>query len=214
MTYKELSLEQTRQTIDTRQVWEALLLSKNRLSSYKGSLSWQEIKGHEYLIKKDKIKGKHITKSLGRRTEETEKFIEMFKNGKFSAQEAVKGQSSRLLSMARINRAMRLQRVPLATAKVLRVLDGVGLLGPNLMVVGTNAIFAYEAYAGLHIDSKLLSTGDLDIMFNAKSTLKLAYNEEPRSLIDILKEADSSYQQTHKGGFRVVNSEGFYHLKP
>lgn len=50
-----------------------------------------------------------------------------------------------LQGMARVNRAMALGRVPSLVGRILRRLDEAGVLGEQVCVVGTNALFAYEA---------------------------------------------------------------------
>jgi hypothetical protein len=53
-----------------------------------------------------------------------------------------------MVRQAAVNRALGLGRVPLMNARIIRALDKSGLLGAGIRVVGTNAIYAYEAIAG------------------------------------------------------------------
>jgi hypothetical protein len=85
------------------------------------------------------------------------------------------------------------------------------MLGKNLMVAGTHAIFGYEASAAVFLDAPILATQDLDILWDSRARLKLASNSTLRreGLLGILKKADRSFEPLHKGGFRAVNQNGF-----
>ena len=58
-------------------------------------------------------------------------------------------------SQAPINRAYRIGRVPKVAAAILRELDAEGLLGVQLLVIGTHSLYAYEAAAGVHLADDL-----------------------------------------------------------
>ena len=75
-------------------------------------------------------------------------------------QDRLEGLTARLDQLARVNRAMGLGRVPRIAARVLRQCDEHHLLGEHLIVVGTNALFAYEALAGVQVQIDLIATGD------------------------------------------------------
>ncbi|MGB9163934.1 MAG: hypothetical protein WCC41_05720 [Rhodomicrobium sp.] len=49
---------------------------------------------------------------------------------------------TRLKAKARVNRALRLNRVPATETRILNALDREGLPGKQIFVVGTNALFA------------------------------------------------------------------------
>lgn len=68
---------------------------------------------------------------------------------------------------------MGLGRVPTTAARILRDLDERDLLGHQLFVVGTNALFAYEARAGVRFAAELIATGDVDLPFDYRRRLSL-----------------------------------------
>lgn len=98
-------------------------------------------------------------------------------------------------------------RVPATTAAVLRVLHQAGLLGRNVIVVGTNALYAYEAAGGGHFDSSVVETGD--VLWEARSRLTLASNVRGAGLIGLLRQADRSFEPTGARSFRAANRDGF-----
>ena len=66
---------------------------------------------------------------------------------------------------ARFCKAAGINRVPSVIAGILRVLENSGALGQILTVVGTNALYAYEAAAGVFFDSPLPATVEMAIMW-------------------------------------------------
>lgn len=204
-----MTLEQRRQLVDTRQMWDGWDAARERLIRYQGSMAWRTASGHDYLARVDGPAHRRRTRSLGRRSPDTERVFGDFIEGKQQAREAVQRIAERLEGMARVNRALRLARVPLAAAKIMRALHRRGVLGHNVVVVGTNAIYAYEAVAGVFVASDLLATGDLDILLDTRRKLRLRGNEEPPALLDMLKDADRSFALVGARDFRAVNRDGY-----
>jgi hypothetical protein len=72
-----------------------------------------------------------------------------FTAGREAAQERLRLITEKIDEQARLNKALRLSRVPRAVARVLRELDRAGL-HEEFMVIGTQALYAYEAAGGAH----------------------------------------------------------------
>ena len=108
-----------------------------------------------------------------RRSPETETIYNQFHAGRDNSKERVTRLAQRLDELAPVNRAMALGRVPLLTARIIRALDKLGLIGTAVDVVGTNALFVYERLAGVHITSGLLSTQDVDLLMDSRFSLRL-----------------------------------------
>lgn len=207
---REMTLEQRRQLIDTQQIWEAWSANRAQASGYTGSMGWKLSSGKEYLVRQAAEGGLRRMRSLGPRSAETERILEQFRDNKEAVKASLKKMSDRLTEMARVNRALKLGRVPIAAANIARNLHRHGLLGRSLLVVATHAVFAFEAGPGVFVDTSMLATGDLDILFDARARLRLRADGEAPSLMRFLKEVDPTYEQVTKRGFRAVNSEGFY----
>jgi hypothetical protein len=100
-------------------------------------------------------------------------------------------------------------RCPLS--RILRKLDEVGLLGSQLIVVGTHALYAYGASAGVAFGGDLTATQDIDLMFDARRRISLAIAPEVNAtgIVGLLRSVDRTF--SHKTGhFRAMNDEGFY----
>lgn len=207
MLINELSGEQRRQLIDTQQVFGTWCeISHKSKRRFAGSMRWGERNGAEYLLRKI---GRTET-SLGRRSSDTERIYEAFATGRSENQDRLKGLAKRLDELAPVNRAMGLGRVPVIAARILRRCDEAGLLGQHLTIVGTNAMFAYEVAAGVHAQSGLVASGDIDLLYDARRHLSLALEDVRTSgLIGLLHTVDTSFAPVRSGSFRAANREGY-----
>ncbi len=139
-----------------------------------------------------------------------EEIYEKFHSGKVKAKIRLKDLSASLAIFAGGARAGKIARVPRITANILRKLDEQNVLGRNLIVIGTNAAYAYEAAAGCLLDTGLTATTDCDFMWDARSTLRLAGPEVRHGgLLAVLQSVDKSFQTCNSSAFCAVNSSGF-----
>jgi hypothetical protein len=206
--FNELSSEQIRQQVDTEQAYEVYEKSlKEYEQRFSGSMSWKtSTNGKEYLYKKTG----GIWKSLGPRSPETETIYGQFHSGRDNAKERLARLAQRLDELAPVNRAMALGRVPLLTARIIRALDKLGLIGTAVDIVGTNALYVYERLAGVHITSGLLSTQDVDLLMDSRFSLRLITKDfSNKGLIGLLQKIDRSFAPLAKNSYRAANRDGF-----
>lgn len=211
MNYSELSSNQLRVSMDLRQTYEALRGAQRNAVQYAGGMSWKTVNGHDYLIKVINRRGG--TKSLGPRSPETEAIHAEFVAGKVRAKDRVAALDRTVQQFSSMAKAVFLNRVPPVVAAALRKLDEFGLLGKNLMVIGTNALYGYESVAGVMFDAGLMATTDVDLLWDARTSLKLALIDDEvaeAGVLAILRKVDHSFEPAQHGGFRAVNKEGFY----
>lgn len=92
----------------------------------------------------------------------------------------------------------------------MRALDGFGLLGSGIRILGTNAIYAYQAASGVRLDPGLATTEDIDLLLDARAGLTFFADDEvsESSLMKILKRVDASFDRS-KETFRAVNRDGY-----
>jgi len=205
----EMSANQRRVFIDAVQLYEAYIGAFRENRVYRGGMHWKKSKGREYLFRTRDRSG--YGKSLGPRSPEKEKILAEFRAGKAKAKERLSAIKERLKEQARFCRAASIQRVPRIVTGILRVLDQNRLLGRNVTVVGTNAIYAYESAAGIFIDSPIMATMDMDILWDIRSRLNLAAGDEPleEGLLALLRKADRSFDLMKRQAFRAVNKDGY-----
>jgi hypothetical protein len=210
-SFVEFDNDQRRELINTRQRFQAWREAVLRERGYRGSMVWDKVQAKEYLMRSFYDEhGRRHQKSLGRRNVETEKMKETFETERTIAQEGRKRLDDVLNRQAAINRALGLGRVPLTAARILRSFDRKGLLGHGLRVVGTNALYAYEAACGVLIDPGITTTGDIDLLYDARARLRLLADPEisASDAIGILKSADKSFRRTRQA-YRATNDEGY-----
>jgi hypothetical protein len=208
----ELNNDQRRELINTRQRFEALRAAATRFAAYRGSMVWSSSKGADYLLRSfyDEATGARKQRSLGVRSAETERMKAEFDTGRAEAKARHAAAQEVMARQAAINRAIGLGRVPLLGAKIIRALDDAGLLGRGLRVIGTHALYAYEAAAGVFLDPDVTTTEDMDLLFDSRAVLRFVATEAvaERGLIGLLKRVDRSFERTPQG-FRAANDEGY-----
>lgn len=209
--FVELDNDQRREMVNTRQRFQAWLEASQRERGYRGSMIWGEVQGKEYLLRSYYDEhGRRRQTSLGRRDAKTEEMKNKFEADRKVAQAERKRLDAALNRQAAINRALGLGRVPMMAARILRALDRKGPLGHGLRVVGTNALYAYEAACGVLIDPGITSTGDIDLLYDARARLRLLADPEisESSVLGILQVVDKSFR-LGKAAYRAANDEGY-----
>ncbi len=170
-------------------------------------MRWKKVNDNDYLIRLCNAQGNG--KSLGRRSPETEAIFERFQTGKQTAYESYLGLSERLKTQTRLNRALRLGRMPTVVGNILLTLDKTRAL-KNFRVVGTHALFAYEAMAAVEFKVELLASGDVDLMFDGRKQISLLANKlEENNLLAALRQVDKTFQVSSRDQFRAINKDGF-----
>ncbi|CAB5154183.1 hypothetical protein D3OALGA1CA_4613 [Olavius algarvensis associated proteobacterium Delta 3] len=201
--------DQRRVYIDTAQLHEAYVDAFAKRRAYRGGMHWKKAKGKEYLFRSLDRYG--YGKSLGVRSVETEAVHEKFHSNKKEALARLKNLKEKLKEQARFCKAARIARVPRIVTSILRLLEQHQLLGRNLQIVGTNALYAYEARAGIFLERGLLATQDMDLLWDIRPRLRLFAMDDVdnKGLIDILKKADRSFDLLRKKSFSAVNQKGY-----
>lgn len=209
--FQELNGDQRREAVNTRQRYAAYREADERNNGYRGSMGWKKIQGRDYLIRSYYGKsGIRRQTSLGPRSERTEAIKLEYDRGRAEAQERRKSLQAVIARQSAVNRALGLGRVPLAGAKILRALDEAGMLGMGIRILGTNAIYAYEALAGVRIDPGLTATDDIDLLFDARRRLSFMASEDlsQPSLLRLLQKTDPGFRRSSRK-FQAANREGY-----
>lgn len=205
--YRELDGDQVRQLINTEQVFEAYREARAELGDrFAGSMAWKTVSGGSYLYRARA----GTWKSLGPRSAETEALHARFTEGRARARARSADLARRLDRMAAVSRAEQLGRMPVIAARILRALAESGLSRPIVATVGTNALFVYERMAGVQIAESRLETADIDLLYDARTSLKLVAPEvTANGVVGLLKKVDHSFEILRKGGFRAANRDGY-----
>ncbi len=202
-----LSNQQRLHLVNTRQIYASYLSALRHLEGYRYALRWKSVRGVEYLFRPSSRVGDG--RSLGRRSPELETVLALFEQGRHDAQAREVTLRAKLEEQARLNKALRLGRVPRVVSRILRQLDAQDLMG-DFLVLGTQALYAFEAEAGVHFLLELLASGDIDLLYDTRKHLTLVSDRLDREgLLGLLKKADRSFEPLLKRGFRAANAEGF-----
>lgn len=204
---QSLSNQQRLHLVNTRQLYEGYLVALRHLDAYRYGLRWKTVRGVEYLFRPSSRTGDG--RSLGRRSPETETVLAAFEQGRVDALAREAALRAKVDEQARLNKALRLGRVPRVVSRILRQLDAQGLMG-DFLVLGTQALYAYEAEAGVQFLLELLASGDVDLLYDTRKHLTLASAKLDREgLLGLLRKADRSFEPLLKQGFRAANADGF-----
>lgn len=207
MNINEINENSRRILIDVSQLYEAYLAVDSEYRGYRGTMRWKKVNGKEYLFRQRNSRGDG--KSLGARDARTQEIYDNFHARKAELGEKRKSLLDRLTQQRGFCVAAGINRVPKIAADVVRSARLVKTGSHPLIVVGTNALFAYENMAGVHLDPALLASEDIDLMWDVKRKLNLAVIEPVGGLISLLKKADRTFDRMPKAPFRAANSKGY-----
>lgn len=196
----ELSESQTRQQIDSIMIFTALEETRVDAIAVRGGMFWREVNGKRYLIRTSSSGGQT---SLGPESPETIAMAERFLVRKQMLTERRKMLEDRLGLAKKLNRAHEVGRVPNIVVGILNELSAAGL-GENFLVVGTSALYAYEAAAGVRVP-------DVDLFMDTRKGVQL-FSQLPRvdsSMIGLLRKVDKSFTVRQSSKYKAQNSAGF-----
>ena len=205
--YNNLDARSVRERVNMEQIWTAWLeAEQRRRHSFTGFLDWEKRSGKDYLYSRKR----GVVKSLGRRSPETERIRSAFHDGREKNASRLAELSEEMNRQAAILRALGLGRLPVPAARILRAIR---LAAPDatIRVIGTNALYAYEAMAGVTFDAASTATGDIDILVDDRNRLKLMTeeNDQPSLIGLIQRDVDRSFQARGPRDFRLTNNTGY-----
>ena len=207
--YTDINESAAKQYIDAEQAWKALLDAERRAVNYRGSMFWQKTADSEYLYRKY---NSLQTKSLGLRSPSNERILEEFKKGKAAAETNLKGLQEAVARLKRVNTALRVGRTPNTVIDLLEEIRKAGLQ-EHFLVIGTNALYAYETHAGVRLSGDVTATTDVDLLWDSRKRITLLSDGDEHfnrhGLIGIIKKADASFELQSGGEYRAVNSSGY-----
>lgn len=173
-----------------------------------GNMGYESRSGREYLYRRTTRNGIRSTRSLGPRSDKTDEILAHFMRQKREAEERLASLADKVNQLAAVMRTLNHQRVPSIAARLIRKLDD-SPAAARFRIVGTHALYAYEAAAAVTFNGEMVATGDLDVLVDDRAPLRIAVDGDARGLEAIAKSVDPSFQQRQKGDFRLTNRDGF-----
>lgn len=207
MDYLPISDNAARQAIDASAIFEEWRRAVAASRPYVGGMYFKREGPYEYLVK---TAPDNRQQRLGRRSADTEATMAAFLNKKQVSEDRRRSLQEALHEATRLNKALRVGRVPNTVVSVLNALDGAGL-DEHFTVVGTHALYAYETAAAVRIVQGALATQDVDLLWDARKRLQFVSTMDKldRSVLSVLQEAEPSFQRKEDQLETAIDAKGF-----
>ncbi|MEY4537937.1 MAG: hypothetical protein RJB10_488 [Pseudomonadota bacterium] len=210
--FLDLEPDQATQYINAESLFKAHQRTVLEAKEVRGSMYWRSQSGAEYLIRESPSGSQ---KSLGPRSETTNQIYSNFKSRKENVTARLKKLQDTLVDQQRLNKALRVGRVPNLVVKTLNAIADAGM-AEHFTTIGTYALYAYESAAGVRVYPNMLATIDIDLLFDSRKRLsfftqlqKKNKKDGIKSLIEVLKIADPSFKVRSDQKETAVNDKGF-----
>lgn len=148
--------------------------------------------------------------SLGPRSPQTEDIYSKFIGRKATLETRLKSLTAQLGVHKRLNRALFVGRAPQLLVDILTMLERAGIAA-HFMVVGTHALYAYEAAAGVRVESgDVLATRDIDLLWDTRKRIQFAalIKSSGASMLGLLKKIDPTFEILDGQRHTAINSKG------
>ncbi len=208
LLFREISDEARRRYLDARATFEAWEDARSKAAEVRGGMFWKRQGTTEYLIRTSTRKAQ---KSLGPRCDDTIRMYESFTARKTEFEQRFTDLTARLIHQQKLNRVMQVGRAPRLLVEILNQIEHSGL-SEHFIVVGTHALYAYEATAGVRFgEFDALATNDIDLLWDTRKRIgfieKMGYMGT--SMLNIIKKVDPSFALRQDQKHTAVNSKGF-----
>ena len=202
-----LNEAQTRQYIDAEASWRALQAAQVAATEVRGSMMWRAQNGRRYLVR---VSATGAQTSLGLHSPENEQIYERFMARKNAAQARQKQLRATVLQHTRVNRALRIGRVPNVVVDTLNALAQAGLQS-HFLTVGTHALYAYETACGVRVQTEATATQDIDLLLDTRKYLHFVTSMQrlDTSLLGIFQKVDKTFLLRDDQKYTAVNADGF-----
>jgi hypothetical protein len=147
---------------------------------------------------------------LGRRSADTEVVYQNFIEKKQSLQDRLSSLKAVMIKHERMNRALRVGTMPNIAVAILGRLADAGL-SDYFRVVGTHALYAYEAAAGVRFASAITATRDIDLLWDTRKRVMFSerLRQDSPSMLAALQKVDKSFQIIEDQKYTAINQDGF-----
>jgi hypothetical protein len=170
-------------------------------------MMWRTQAGRRYLIRVAASGGQT---SLGPRSPENEQIYERFTARKVALEARQKQLRQTVAQHARVNRALRVGRVPNVVVDTLNALANAGL-AQHFLTVGTHALYAFETACGVRVQTEATATQDIDLLLDTRKYIKFATSMRrlDTSLLGIFQKVDKTFVLRDDQKYTAVNGSGF-----
>ncbi len=207
MDFLPLPDNTARQIIDATTVFNEHRRVKALATTVAGGMYWKRQGDYEYLVR---TRPDNKQARIGARSAQTEATYGEFTARKLATESRLKDLATALLEATRLNKAVKAGRTPALVVALLQTLDDAGL-GAHFTVVGTHALYAYEAAAGVRIVAGALATQDVDLLWDARKRVQFVSDlgRLDSSMLQVLQRADKTFERKAGQNETAINARGF-----
>ena len=207
MEYIPLPDNAARQAIDSTTVFNEFVRVRAQARPYAGGMYWKRQEGYQYLVK---TFPDNRQERIGPRSPETERIYAEFTTRKSEVEGRLKSLRAALKDAERLNKALKVGRVPSMAVSVLQTIEDAGI-GEHFTVVGTHALYAYETAAGVRIVQGALATQDVDLLWDARKRVRFLTDltKLNMSMLRLLQSADPTFELKEGQSETAINASGF-----
>lgn len=205
---RDIGEDARRQYIDAQATFTAWEDAVRMAAEVRGGMYWKRQGQGEYLIRTSPT---NAQKSLGPRSAETEQIYARFMARKEAAEKRERALSTELVRHQRMNRALYVGRAPQILVDILAVLQR-ATLSEHFSVIGTHALYAYEAAAGVRIvNPEALATQDVDLLWDTRKRVRFVTQMKVQgsSMVGLLRKVDPTFEIRRDQLYTAVNAKGF-----
>jgi hypothetical protein len=200
---------------ESLQIDSALLIHQKYLSARQAAeklgyqWSWAECPDGVHLKKIDSGTGKEMA-DLGLRSDKLVALYESQHQAREKAFATLEASQKEHDKAQKLNRATGVGRVPGVVIDILQVIWAQGLMD-YYRVVGTHALYAYEAAAKVTFDAPTMATNDVDLLWDVQTRIEFVevMKKSGRSMLDVLQLADPSFERNEDEKQSAINAQGF-----
>jgi hypothetical protein len=207
MDYLPLPDNAARQLIDSTTIYLEYLRVRDESRAFVGGMYWKRQGAYEYLVK---TSPDNRQVRIGPRSAATEETLEKFAARKSSVESRLKSLKFALRDAERLNKALKVGRVPGTVIAVLQALHDAGL-SKHFTVVGTHALYAYETAASVRFVQSALATQDVDLLWDARKRVRFMTDmaKLDTSMLKVLQRADTTFLRKEGQIETAINASGF-----
>lgn len=207
MNYIHLDDNPARQLIDSTTVFDEFRRVQLLARRVSGGMYWKQQGAYEYLVK---TLPDNRQQRLGARSSETERTYDAFTREKATIESRLSALRAALVDAQRLNKALKVGRVPSLVVGILHTLEAAGL-SDHFVVVGTHALYAYETAAGVRIMQRALATQDVDLLWDARKRVRFMtdLDKVDASILRVLQRADKTFERKEGKVETAINAKGF-----
>lgn len=203
----EYSDDQRKTYINSEMQYKSYLQKKTRYDkSFRFRMGWNKSQGKEYLFKECLDTKKRV--SFGVKNDETLEIFNSFSQQKKELKASLKQSKILLEKNEKINKFTKISRVPNVLVNLFRKINELGL-DDKVMIIGTNSLYAYEAYAGVFIEEQHLATFYIDVFNKRDKKISFALKQKmpQKTLRSILLNVDKSFVKSKEAAYRFINDD-------